>query len=234
MINGSLIALQTSIKDDVGQSQAAQNKALGEALQAEIRQQLEAPVVEVQKVVENIKQDMDEKFIKIEQFVQKNQVDLNALGTRIPELVTQMQESGAKVEARDAAVAASLTASQANITQYATNSQARIDTIVESTRMEFVGIRGPMETAIIARVREEAGAYSGGGSAPRAEQGTRGIVDSRDFKLDSIPNDVSPEAFKKWRHDAENYLQAFAKWRNASLILDRVWRHPATMTKVWI
>ena len=180
-------------------------------------------------MVEKIKADMDAKLIKIEEFVQKNQFDLNALSTRIPELVNQMQESGAKVEARDAAVAASLIASQESITQYATSIQARVDSIIESTRLEFAGVRGTMEAAILARVREEAGAYSG--SAPRAEHGTRGIVDSRDFKLDSIPKDVSTGAFKKWRHDAENYLQAFAKWKNASLILDRVRRHPATMTK---
>ena len=67
MINSSLAALQTSIMDEVGQSQAAQNEALGQALQAVIRQQLEAPVVEVQKVVEKIKEDMDAKLVKIEE-----------------------------------------------------------------------------------------------------------------------------------------------------------------------
>ena len=94
------------------------------------------------------------------------------------------------------------------------NQNGLIATAISDMRTEFVSLR-----AGFAGDAMGAGAF---GRAPPREHTPKSLVDSRDYKVGTMPENCNTEQFKKWRHDVLVFMESHAKWTGAKKLLDEI------------
>ena len=48
---------------------------------------------------------------------------------------------------------------------------------------------------------------------------TRGLVDMKDLKIEKMPENMTIEVFRKWKHDVEKYIENIPAWKRGSRLL---------------
>ena len=90
-----------------------------------------------------------------------------------------------------------------------TASRASTDQLRSNVQEEFLKVRREIDNAAVhAGVRQE---------KPRDYH--KSLVDTRDYKVDKMPEPCSLEQYKKWRHDTVVLLEAHPRWNGAKKIL---------------